>query len=415
MDIKITKKRNLPNKKYLLLLLIIPLFFIIQYLWDLGRSDFSIDRDALVISEVQRGKYTISVRGTGTLVPEHIQWLSAGAEATVAKLVLKAGNVVKAGDLIVELNNPQLIQQMEEAKWEFAALEAETKAARIAQESELQQQKANVLNAKLDHEHSVIEFNARLKLIKTGAVSELDRERARLVMDQSEQRWLSSKEQLAKMQANLVAQNDVRVARLNKARNIVDRIQQQVNDLQVKATFDSVILEVPLEVGQRVMMGANIAKLAQQGSLIAQLQVPEIQIRDVAVGQRVIVDTRNNKIDGLVSRVDPAVVNGHVQVDVSFSGDLPDDARPDLSVDGEIKITELENALYVNRPAFAQSRSKTAFYRVSKDEKYAERVEVALGYGSVNQIQIMEGLNLGDKIITSDTSRFRTYNTFRIK
>ncbi len=174
-------------------------------------------------------------------------------------------------------------------------------------------------------------------------------------------------------------------------------------------------MEMPLEAGQRIAVGTNIAKLAQQNSLIAELKVPEIQIRDVAVGQKVIIDTRNNKIEGSVSRVDPAVVNGSVQVDVAFAQALPDDARPDLSVDGEIKITEIADTLYVERPLFTQSKSSTSVYKVSKDGKLAERVEVEVGYGSVNQIQIIKGLLVGDRIVTSDPTRFQTYKKFRIK
>ena len=161
-------------------------------------------------------------------------------------------------------------------------------------------------------------------------------------------------------------------------------------------------------------MGANIAKLAQQDSLIAELQVPELQIRNVVIGQRVIIDTRNNKVAGEVSRVDPAVVNGNVQVDVKFVGDLPKDARPDLTVDGEIKIAELTDTLYVNRPIFAQSQSSTALYKISDDGDFAERISAKLGQGSVNQIQILEGLNVGDKIIISDPSSWENYQKIRI-
>ena len=171
-------------------------------------------------------------------------------------------------------------------------------------------------------------------------------------------------------------------------------------------------MEMPLEAGQRLSMGANIAKLAEQNSLIAELQIPEIQIRDVALGQTVMIDTRNSKFEGIVSRIDPAVVNGRVQVDVVFSEDLPSDARPDLSVDGEIKITELSNTLYVDRPLFAQSKADTAFYKVNGN--VAQRVPVKTGYGSVNQVQILEGLEPGDRIITSDSTRFSSYEKFRI-
>lgn len=417
MDISVsTEKKSQPNiKRYGLIVVgLVALFFIAQYLWQLGQSEFQIDRDSLVIDEVKRGRYTVSVRGTGLLVPDNIQYLSAEVEATVERLVLKAGNVVQKGDLIVELSNPQLLQRLEETKWELKALEEEFKASQVDQASSIQQQESRVLNAVLDEERAQLEFDAHEELIATGAVSKLEYERRRVALQQSKQRLAVIKKRLSKMKENLEAQKQARIARLNQTRKALERIQQQVDGLQVRASMDAIVLEVPLEPGQRIKMGANIAKLAEQDSLIAELQVPEIQIRDVSIGQKVMIDTRNSKIEGVVARVDPAVVRGNVQVDVHFQGDLPSDARPDLSVDGEIKITEISDALYVGRPLFAQSQSNISLYKLAPDESIAERVEVKVGYGSVNQIQIVSGLTAGDKIITSDPTRFETYDKFRV-
>lgn len=417
MDISVsTEKKSKPNvKRYGLIAAgLVVLFFIAQYLWQLGQSEFQIDRDSLVVDEVKRGRYTVSVRGTGLLVPDNIQYLSAEVEATVERLVLKAGNVVQKGDLIVELSNPQLLQRLEETKWELKALEEEFKASQVDQASSIQQQESQVLNAVLDEERAQLEFDAHEELIATGAVSKLEYERRRVELQQSKQRLADIQKRLAKMKENLEAQKQARIARLNQTRKALERIQQQVDGLQVRASMDAIVLEVPLEPGQRIKMGANIAKLAEQDSLIAELQVPEIQIRDVSIGQKVMIDTRNSKIEGTVARVDPAVVRGNVQVDVHFQGELPSDARPDLSVDGEIKITEISDALYVGRPLFAQSQSSISLYKLAPDESIAERVEVKVGYGSVNQIQIVSGLAAGDKIITSDPTRFETYDKFRV-
>ncbi len=368
----------------------------------------------MVFAEVKRDKFIVTVRGSGVLVPDNIQWLSANVDSKVEKLVVKAGNVVRQGDLIVSLSNPKLAQQLAEARWELEAMMAELKADKVARESRFQEQKSTVLNTKLDYESSLLEFNAHEKLIGTGAVSQLAYDRSSLAKAHYEQRLLASEQELARMVDNLKAQNNAQTARVNKAKKILERTQQQVDDLQVRATMDSIVLETPLEEGQRISMGANIAKLAQQESLIAELHVPEIQIRGVAVGQPAIIDTRNNKIAGIVSRIDPAVVNGNVQVDITFMESLPDDARPDLSVDGEIRIIEIDDTLFVERPLFAQSKSDSSFYRLSDDEKLAERVNVKVGYGSVNRIQILEGLQVGNKIVISDPTRFETYERFRI-
>lgn len=416
MDIVIKDKKKISRlrRHVLIAVLAVPATAALWYLWYLGQADFSLDRDTLVFSEVKRGNFTVSVRASGLLVPDVIRWLSSNVEGTVVSIALKAGSAVKVGDHMLELANPELQQQLAEAQWEMEATEAELIAETVTLESELQQQRSAVLNAELEYEQSVAEYMARDELIETGAVSRLDHRRARVEMDQQKQRWLSSQEQLERLQENLSAQKNARSARLNQMKNRVGRIQQQVSDLQIRASMAGTIQEMPLELGERIVMGTNVAKLAQQDSLIAELQVPEYQVRDVAIGQRVIVDTRNNTVEGLVSRVDPAVINGNVQVDVVFTESLPDDARPDLSVDGEIRIAEIPDTLYVVRPLFSQSRSHSAFYRLSDDRRFAERVKVTTGLGSVNQIQVLEGLDVGDQVITSDPTRFETYQKLRI-
>ena len=389
---------------------------LILFSWEFGRADFVADGENMVYGDVEQGEFTVSVRGSGVLVPDNIQWLATNVGARVERLVVKPGKLVKQGELIVELANPQLVQQYEETVWELEALQAESKAARVSQESALLDQKSAMLNAKLDFESAKLRRDAQQKLFsqKSGAVSQIDFEKTRLETVQFKQRWQIHQERYAKMQENLSAQNAARDARLKKMFKTVERVQQQVDSLMVRATMDSVVQEIPLESGQQIPAGTNIAKLAQQDSLIAELQVPEIQIRDVAIGQRVLIDTRNSKVEGVVSRIDPAVTNGNVQVDVVFNSRLPSDARPDLTVDGEIRIAEIVDALHVSRPLFAQSESRTALYKLSNDGRFAERVTVRLGKGSVNQIQVLEGLQVGDRIIISDSSAWETYEKIRI-
>lgn len=417
MDIEISREKQFSPKKLHLAFLFIGLvaaFFIGKYLIYLSGASFSVDRNELLFDEVKRGEYSVSVRGTGILAPDNIQYLSSEVDATVVKVFVKAGKVVQNGELIVELSNPQLVQELAESKWELEAMGEEFKAARADQESAQLRQEVAVLEAKLETERNLLDYKAHEELVESGAVSKINFERSRLSYDQSIEIHSAAKNELSKIKENLGAQDKARSARLNQATKRVERLQGQVDNLQVKSTMESIVLEMPLEVGHRLVMGGSIAKLAEQNSLIAELQVPEIQIRDVAVGQRVIIDTRNNKSEGVVSRIDPAVVRGNVQVDVEFSDELPSDARPDLSVDGEIKITEIADALYVSRPLFAQSQSNTALYKLTENGKFAERVNVLVGYGSVNQIEIKEGLSPGDVIVTSDPTRFETYDKFRI-
>jgi HlyD family secretion protein len=418
MDIVIEKKKFNKKKKLILLAVgasLVPLYFLVNYLLILGQSEFSIERNKLSFDEVKRGHFKVSVRGTGVLVPADFQFLSSSVEAKVEKRHVRAGDVVKKGDILVELINFQLTQQLEEARWELEAMEEEHNAATNTRQIEFMQQEATVLESKLEYESSINEYKARSELVESGAVSKLEYQRSKVNMEQARQRWEFSQKRLSKLKENLAIQDKVQIARLAQTRKRVGRMQRQVDELQVVATFDGIVLELPVEPGQRLAMGANIAKLALQDSLIAELLIPEIQIRDVKPGQTVVIDTRNNKINGVVQRVDPAVTNGNVQVDVAFNDPLPDDARPDLSVDGEITITEIIGALYVERPLYAQSQSVSSFYRVNGSQNLAERVQVQLGHGSVNQIQILEGLTVGDVIVTSDPSRFQRFNSFLIK
>jgi HlyD family secretion protein len=388
----------------------------VNYLWFLGQADYVVDSDIVVYAEVKRGKFSVSVRGTGVVVPDNIQWLSSSVEANVERVIVKPGKIVVKGDLIAELANPQLIQQLEETKWELQARTAESIASEAQQQSALLEQKSVMLDAKFNYESSKLKLDAQSILFQqsTGTISKIDYERTRLDTIQLEQRWGIQQELLEKMKENIHAQRNARIARINKMEKTLARAQQQVSDLMVYASIDSVVQDVAIEPGQRISMGGKIAKLARQDSLIVELQVPELQIREVVVGQRVIINTRSNKVQGTVLRVDPAVVNGNVQVDVRFNDDLPREARPDLTVDGEIKIAEIADTLYVNRPIFAQSQSSSAFYKLSRDGNFAERVPVTLGKGSVNRIQIIKGLVAGEKIIISDPSSWETHQKIRI-
>jgi multidrug resistance efflux pump len=417
LDIAVNKqKKTLLKKIWPLAIVVAVIAIAIHFSAYLLQADFVIDNDTLVYGEVKQGPFSISVRGAGLLVPDKIKWLSASVDGHVERVVVKPGKAVKKGDLIIELSNPKLKQLQEETKWELEAIIAESKASQADQKSGLLFQKARMLDAKLNYESSKLKLDAQQELFnnKTGAVSKIDYEKTQLETKQFKQRWQIQEEVLHSMTENIVVQDNARKSRINKMQKTLERAEQQVKNLMVYASLDSVVQGVAVEPGQRINMGSNLAKLAQQDSLIAELQVAELLIGDVKVGQQVTIDTRNNKVAGIVSRVDPAVVNGNVQVDVSFIEELPSDARPDLSVDGEIKITDIADTLYVRRPIFSQRESNSTLYKVDADTNIAKRTQVRLGEGSNDQIQIIEGLTVGDRIIISDASSWQKYQTVRI-
>lgn len=417
MDIAVNKQKKTLFKKIWPIAIVVTIIAIaIKYSAFLLQADFVIDNDTLVYGEVKQGQFSISVRGAGLLVPDKIKWLAASVDGHVERVVVKPGKAVKKGELIIELSNPRLKQLQEESKWELEAMIAESKASQAEQKSGLLFQKARMLDAKLNYKSSQLRLDAQQELFnnKTGAVSKIDYEKTKLETQQFKQRWQIQEEVLRSMTDNIVVQDNARKSRINKMQKTLERAEQQVKDLMIYASLDSVVQDVAVEPGQRVNMGSNLAKLAQQDSLIAELQVAELLIGEVKLGQQVTIDTRNNKVNGVVSRVDPAVVNGNVQVDVTFTEQLPTDARPDLSVDGEIKITDIADTLYVSRPIFSQRQSNSTLYKLSSDGNIAQRTQVQLGKGSSNQIQVIEGLSVGDRIIISDSSSWQTYQKIRI-
>jgi len=417
LDISVTKqKKSLLGHIWPLALVIIIVAAGLNYSYSVLQADYVIDGDTMVSAEVQQGNFSVLVRGSGLLVPDKIQWLSASVDAHVERVVVKPGKMVKKGELIIELSNPQLQQLLEETRWELEAKIAESKASQVEQKSAILFQKANMLDTKLNYQSSKLKLDAQSELFakKTGAVSKIDYEKTLLETKQFNERWKIQQSIWQTMTENIVAQENARNSRLKKMHKTLERAEQQVKNLMVYASLNSVVQEVSVEPGQRIRMGSNLAKLAQQDSLIAELQVSELLIGEVSIGQKVTIDTRNNKVEGIVSRVDPAVVNGSVQVDVSFSEALPSDARPDLSVDGEIKITDITDTLFVSRPIFSQSQSHSTLYKLNDEGDFAERIKVELGKGSVNQIQILEGLSAGDRVIISDPSSWQNFEKIRI-
>lgn len=371
-------------------------------------TDYATDLDQIRLATVKRGAMSVKVRGPGVLTPKDVRFIASDVEGRVERVLVKPGAVVKAGDLLVELTNPNLKRQLEESRWELAAQEAEAKANTVTLASLLLDQQSKVLNAQLNFESVAMRLKAETELFEKGAqaVSKLDYEKTKLNHRQSNQRWTIEQQRLVKMEEKVKAQETARIARLNKMRKSHEIMIEQVANLHVKASIDSVVQDVAIEPGQQVLLGSSLAKLARQDDLIAELQIPELAIRQVAIGQKVIIDTRNNQVTGHVVRIAPSVEKGSVQVDVEFNQALPNDARPDLSVDGEIIVAELADTLQVKRPSFVQSHRSAKVFKVNENEDAASLVKVEFGAGSPKLIEIKSGLQAGDKIIISQNEEF---------
>ena len=375
-------------------------------------ADMQVNADHLMYSKVQQGPLTISVSGNGTLVPENIQWLAARVSGRVEKVVIKAGTQVTKGDVIALLSNPELEQRAEETRWDYEAFQAQSEALNAELSSSLLQQKAQLLHAQFAYESANLQLTAETQLIenKTGVVSEINFKKTQMNVSQLKRTWEIQQQLSTKFSLTMKAKVKAKDAELNKLSKVLQRAEDRVASLSITAPMDGIVQESDLQPGQQIAVGGLVAKIADPKSLFAEIQLSELNIGEVALGQTAVIDTRNGKVAGEVIRIDPNVNNGNVQVDIKILETLPKNARPDLSITGKINVSELENTLYVQRPAFVRANVSSSLYRLD-EQGYARKVTVQLGQGSVNQIQIISGLQVGDEIVLSDTTNWQTHNT----
>lgn len=382
----------------------------------MGEASFIVKQSELVTAIVKQGRFQVNVRATGVLKPVNMRWISAQVSGRVEQAFVKAGARVEEGQIIMQLSNPELHRELEKARWEFEAKKAENHAAYVSLESQLLDLENSVLQADYSYQSSKLKLDAETQLIeqKNATVSALDYQRSQLAVKQQNQFWQSQQQKVAKMKANLVATKTAQEARLGLVENNYQRIKDQVTALSVRATTHGIVQQVSLVLGEQVQVGGSVVLIADQTSLFAELQVQEIKVSDIAIGQMVEVDTRSNKILGEVIRIDPAVNAGMVQIDVRFNSELPNEARPDLTVDGLIEVSDITDTLYVKRPVFSPRYSEAGLFKLINNNEFAQKKLVKLGQSSVNQIQILSGLQVGDEIIISDTSSWQDHQQVMI-
>lgn len=404
------------NKVLLIVGLVLIIGLGVYFLWASSYASYVIERDRISVGQVEQGELAVSVRGIGVLAPKHVLWLATNVEGKVERIVVKAGALVKQGDIIMQLSNPQLVQRLEESQWELDEQDAQSIALRVTLESQVLDQEAQVIHEKLNYERSLLTLNAQNTLLKQGvnAVSQIDHEAVKIDVAQNKQRWELEIQRLSKQKENAAAQMLANQARVSRLRKTVERIQQQVDNLEVKASMDAIVQAMPMELGQQVTAGTNLARLAKRDEFIAELRIPENQIQDVVIGQSVSIDTRSSKVEGEVKRIDPQVINGVVQVDVELIGTPPKEARPELTVEGVIEIVRLPNTLFVKRPMFAKSHDQAYVYLLAENGDVANKQAVTFGKASNTFIEVKTGLSIGQNIIVSDVSAWEQHQQIRI-
>jgi len=374
-----------------------------------------VERSTVWTDTVKRGPMLRQVRGLGSLIPsqEFTRQIPAETEATIVRILKLPGSQVKPDTILLEMSNPQVEQEAVDTKLQLKAAEAEYQSLRVTLQSNLMNQKAGAATVNSDYTQAKLQADTDKALYDLGVISGLAYKNSKSKSDELTTRNNIEDERLDINQKAIETQMAQEQAKVDQVRTLAGLKQKQLDALRVRAGIEGVLVDLPLQVGQHVTPGAMLAKVVQPDHLIAELKIAETQARDVQIGQPALVDTHNGTASGTVMRVDPAVQNGTVTVDVKLTGDLPKGARPDLSVDGTIDLEKLDDVLYVGRPAFGQENSTISLFKLDPDSKGAVRVPVKVGRASVNAIQVIEGLHEGDTVILSDMSR--NDNTDRIR
>ena len=389
--------------------------------WGLSRlkpAAPSVDRATVWIDTVKRGPMLREVRGLGTLVVEEFIWIPANFESRVEKMNFLPGAKVHPNDVLMVLSNPQMELDMADLEWQIKQAEANYDNLQVQLQTAQLAQQAVTEQVQSDMEQAGLQADRDRALNKLDLKADLDTKLSEAKWTELKGRLILSKKQLEISNAAIKAQLDAQKILIEKTKAAYALKKQQVEQLTIRAGVDGVVTvlgtpQTPLEVGMRVAPGAILAKIAQPNRLKATLKIPETQVKDVALGQVASIDTRNGIIPGHVTRIDPASVNGTVDVDVKLEGEAPG-MRPDLSVDGTITIERLADVVFVGRPVIGQPGAKITLFKLDQDTKEAQRVPVSLGRSSVNTIEVVDGLKVGDQVILSDMSAQDAFNRIRL-
>jgi HlyD family secretion protein len=375
----------------------------------------SVDRAAVWIDSVQRGPLLIEVRGPGTLVPERVRYISAVTAGRVEKRLAEPGQEVNPETELLELSNPDVQLEALESERQLTVAQGDRVNMRTLLETTRLNQEGAVAEAKAAYLDARRNAEASSDLAKKELISSMEASRTQDRVVELQTRYEVEQKRLAVMTESTDSQLRLQDAQVARLRAVVDFQRERIRSMKVMAGAHGVLQELPLEVGQWAQSGAVLARLVEPGRLKAVLRIPETQAKDLTMGQPAAIDTRNGIVKGAVARIDPAVQNGTVTVDVRLEGEMPRGARPDLSVDGTIQVERLDNVLHVGRPAYGQANSTVGLFKLSADGKEATRINVRLGRTSVNTVEVLGGLQPGEKVIISDMSRWDGVDRVRVE
>lgn len=416
MDIQrqgVARKKLIRRIVYIVLLLAtIPLIT-----WGLSRLKPAappVERATVWTDNVKRGPMLRQVSGLGSLVPEEVLWIPSQFDGRVDKVNMLAGEKVKPDTILLKLSNPDMELAANDLEWQVKAAQAKYDNLKITLESQQLDQKAQLAKTESDYEQAKLSKDRDEALFKLNLKADMDVKISQATAQQLGVRYEIDKQRFASLTEAIRAQLDEQKVEIEKLKATWELKKTQVQQLTIRAGTDGVLQQMAVEVGQRVTPGTVLAKVAQPWKLKAELKIAETQAKDILLGQKAEIDTRNGVIPAHVVRIDPAVVNGTRTVDCHLDGPLPSGAVPDLSVDGVVEIERLADVVFVQRPVSGQPNSQISLFKLDPDGKGAERVTVKLGRSSVNTIEILDGLKVGDTVILSDMSNWDAHNRIRL-
>jgi HlyD family secretion protein len=364
----------------------------------------SVERATVWIDTVKRGLMVEDRHGLGTLVPENIVWLPAQFDSQVSKIMARSGDEVKPNAVLMVLTNPQMEVDANDLEWQVKQAEAAYQDLKVQLQSKTFDQVSVVDTTASDTEQAKLTKDRDEELLKLNLKADLDVRLSVAKWEQFVGKYKTEKQKLDIQKQSVDAQLESSKVQIDKLKAQWALKKQQVGELTIRAPIAGKMQEMTLQEGQKVKPGDVLAKIADPTKLMARLNIAETQAKDIILGQKAEIDTRNGIVAGHVIRIDASIVNGTRTVDCKIDGALPPGAVPDLSVDGTIEIERLPDVVYVGRPVFGQPNSSVSLFKLDEDNKGASRVTVKLGRTSVNTIEVVDGLKVGDQVILSDMS-----------
>lgn len=381
----------------------------------MGQAAPTVGAAEVWIGTAERGDMAREIRANGVLMPRDTRWISAGARATVQQIVVEPGARVEPDTVIIRMVNPELEARLEQARAALAGAEADVAAARTSLRSQLLDQQAALAQADAEWQMARVRAEASARAHASGVIATIELRQSEINEEQSGNRARIERERVEAFRQNMQAQIQASTARRDEAASALEIARQQLQAMEVRAGIDGILQQVEVEAGQQVEIGTALARVARPDDLIARLQVPEVLAKDLLLELPVTIDTRNGLAEGRVARIDPAVRNGSVAVDVVFEGELPPGARPDLSVEGRVLLGRLDDVVSIPRPPLAVPGAASSLFVLDAQGDAARRLPVRYGAASSDRIEVAEGLRNGDRAILSDTSRWDGHDVLRLR